>query len=98
MESSIAVFLKRWQACELPPTGVAADWNTRRGHHSHPRRRARAGRQRGRVATASTPRACGQQELQWPIASGVHGQVLHILAEGAIALSVTLSGGALFAN
>ena len=29
MESSIAVFLKRWQACELPPTGVVAGQHTK---------------------------------------------------------------------
>ena len=28
MESSIAVFLKRWQACELPPTKIVRTFST----------------------------------------------------------------------
>ena len=81
MESSIAVFLKRWQACELPPThGVA------RLHPPHTHRLA---------ACAGVPLNMVAGRLRSACARGwAHG----ILAEGAIALSVTLSGGALFAS
>jgi hypothetical protein len=93
MESSIAVFLMRQLACEQLPTSPSP--------HSE-----------CHCLLAAQP-LCGQCVQCWlhkpevVISRGSHHMVsltcshsppLGILAEGAIALPVTLSGGALFAS
>ena len=57
MESSIAVFLKRWQACELPPTGAAAGPNTMHHQRSRPHRRTWGGHQCQRTIATRPPSA-----------------------------------------
>ena len=88
MESSIAVFLMRWSACELLPTTALSEitkWHLlafiRSASIQMQKRVLGNTTCRAQVAWERTAKACKR-----------------ILAEGAIALSVTLSGGALFAS
>ena len=91
MESSIAVFLMRWSACELLPTNTLSETATL--HllafiHLGPR----ASVHRLQRLVGNTTRSA---QVAWRRAAKA---CKRILAEGAIALSVTLGGGALFAS
>ena len=113
MESSIAVFLVRWQACELPPTRsqqrtkpVSDEVNVRNHATNDKEDCRRHGTQHAlwqsmRCGHKPRCRSSNQQEARithYTFYLCMLGCCEDILAEGAIALSVTLSGGALFAS
>ena len=86
MESSIAVFLMRQLACEQLPTSLAGAAGAVCGATLMRLSTCRCDlRRRSGVGMLCLDVCCGRFSLG-------------ILAEGAIALPVTLSGGALFAS
>ena len=91
MESSIATFLMRWSACELLPTITTTSLHTKL---CQPAQVAAAQSGKSDYGRGAPHARCSSRAA--PLPSG--SLQLSILAEGAIALSVTLSGGALFAS
>ena len=89
MESSIAEFLKRKLACELLPTISFRD-------NALDIRNSTAVGIDDAVASPSSVRT--HQAVHEQVLLSEYRSLETILAEGAIALSVTLSGGALFAS
>ena len=105
MESSIAVFLLRQSACELPPTIADMHFHSsllrncpsvlpfKEFHHMREHVICVVACSSG---VSSNLRKTTDESVQFDIA--LDESFKCILAEGAIALSVTLSGGALFAS
>ena len=105
MESSIAVFLLRQSACELLPTIAHMHFHScllricnslfpfKEFHH---RREPVVCVVACSSGVSSNSRKTTDESVQFKVA--LDESFKCILAEGAIALSVTLSGGALFAS
>ena len=103
MESSIAVFLLRQSACELLPTIADMHFHScllrncpsvlpfKEFHHMRERVICVVA-----CSSGSNSRKTTDKSVQFKVA--LDESFKCILAEGAIALSVTLSGGALFAS
>ena len=105
MESSIAEFLRRQSACELLPTIAHMhfhSWLPRIFHSVLPFKEFHHMREHVVCVVAcssgvsSNSRKTADKSVQFKVA--LDESFKCILAEGAIALSVTLSGGALFAS
>ena len=94
MEPSIAIFIVWWLVCEHPPTSLNAQTSCGRRICTY----------QIRFIALRTPthifcvRPVSTQRFHTNSTASLDAQSFPILAEGAIALSVTLSGGALFAS